>query len=80
MKEASGELSMTAITVVAIAALSVLLVQVIIPAIKNNINARLNCANVTRCDNCTGESKCTCYYCADDDCTTENKVVCPTNN
>ena len=40
MKEASGELSMTAVAVVAIAAIGVVFTTLIWPAIKNNITRK----------------------------------------
>ena len=56
MKEASGELSMTAVAVVAIAAIGVVFTTLIWPSIK---------ANITRSTKCTTEI-CDCYYCEDD--------------
>lgn len=42
MKEATGELNVTVITVVAIAAVAALFMTVIYPKIKNNINDSVN--------------------------------------
>ena len=51
MKEASGELRMTAIAVVAIAAIGVVFTTLIWPGIKSNITRSTNCAQAY---NCTG--------------------------
>ena len=60
MKEASGELSMTAITVVAIAAIGGIFTAIIYPTIKNNIVRQAACSNKFNCK-CTGD-KCDCSY------------------
>ena len=56
MKEATGELNMTVVTVVAIAAVAAFFYAFIWPGIKNTINANTYCAMAT-CDqdrkNCT---------------------------
>ena len=67
MKEASGELSMTAVAVVAIAAIGVLFTTLIWPSIKANIQRNTNCAQAISCDDPTAGAKTqTCYYCVDD--------------
>ena len=67
MKDATGELSMTAIAVVAIAAISVLFSTLIWPQIRSNILRSTHCSNVAYCDACEPTDKtCTCYYYADD--------------
>ena len=60
MKEASGELSMTAITVVAIAAIGGIFTAIIYPTIKNNIVRQAACSNKFNCT-CTGNT-CNCSY------------------
>jgi hypothetical protein len=50
MKEATGELNMTVITVVAIAAVAAFFYAFIWPAIKNNINHNTLCAAAYSCD------------------------------
>ena len=76
MKEASGELSMTAITVVAIAALAVLATTVIYPAIKRTIDRNLHCGEVVKCDAANaGDKTRTCYYL--DDTGSTKTVLCP---
>lgn len=47
MKEATGELNMTVVTVVAIAAVAAFFYAFIWPSIQNNIKASTNCANAT---------------------------------
>ena len=60
MKEASGELSMTAVAVVAIGAIGVLFTTLIWPNIKANIERNANCSQAY---NCTGTGKTvTCTY------------------
>lgn len=61
MKEASGELSMTAITVVAIAAIGGVFTAIIYPRLKVNIINQANCSNKFNCTNCTGNT-CQCKY------------------
>ena len=65
MKEASGELSMTAITVVAIAAIAVVFTTLIWPGIKANINRSTNCSQAFNCDCGTNPQPgdlCECWY------------------
>ena len=65
MKEATGELNMTVVTVVAIAAVAAFFYAFVWPSIKTSIIASTNCASA-QCSQCTstGDStKCTaCYY------------------
>ena len=61
MKEASGELSMTAITVVAIAAIAVVFTTLIWPGIRATITRNTNCAQAYNCSDCEG-GMCTCNY------------------
>lgn len=65
MKEASGELSMTAVAVVAIAAIGVLFTTLIWPSIKGSIIASTKCSSAFNCRNDkSGTGKCTnknCY-------------------
>lgn len=61
MKEATGELNMTVITVVAIAAVAAFFYAVIWPRVKSNITKSTDCANAV-CDSCTtnnGSRTCT---------------------
>ena len=65
MKEATGELNMTVVTVVAIAAVAAFFYAFIWPSIQNSIIASTNCASA-QCSDCTeqgNQTKCTaCYY------------------
>lgn len=67
MKEATGELNMTVVTVVAIAAVAAFFYAFIWPSIRNSIIASTNCSSA-QCDSssCTetgGSTKCTsCFY------------------
>ncbi|MDD4187630.1 MAG: hypothetical protein PHX04_02565 [Bacilli bacterium] len=65
MKEASGELSMTAITVVAIAAIGVVFTTLIWPSIKSNIERNTHCSQTISCTNCNGTT-CDCIYVDED--------------
>ena len=76
MKDATGELSMTAVAVVAIAAISVVFTTLIWPSIKANIVRSTHCTEVISCD-CSGSgSTCACKY-LDTDGETEIYVKCP---
>ena len=61
MKEASGELSMTAVAVVAIAAVGVLFATVIWPNISNGLKHSQACSTAYGCHSCAS-GKCECYY------------------
>ena len=61
MKEATGELNMTVVTVVAIAAVAAFFYAFVWPAIKANINRNTNCANAICPATCTA-SVCSCQY------------------
>ena len=63
MKEATGELNMTVITVVAIAAVGAFFYAIIWPSIKSNLLAQTYCASAVNCD-CTKDNgkTCSCYY------------------
>lgn len=74
MKEASGELSMTAITVVAIAAIAGVFTAIIYPRIKANIVQQTTCSTKTNCGVCNGgQQQCQSYK---EDGTLEN-ITCP---
>jgi len=66
MKEATGELNMTVITVVAIAAVGAFFYAFVWPSIKSSITSATNCSNAT-CDqsSCTTQgSKTVCSSCS----------------
>lgn len=64
MKEATGELNMTVVTVVAIAAVAAFFYAFVWPSIQNSIKASTNCASAqcTECQESNGVQKCQCYY------------------
>ena len=60
MKEASGELNMTAITIVAIAAIAGFFYAFVWPSLKMSITKNQQCASAI-CEDCIGTTK-TCEY------------------
>ena len=83
MKEASGELSMTAVAVVAIAAVGVLFTTLIWPSIKGQLLGSAKCSSAFNCTNtlngtgtCTNQ-KCYCNYYDNDGNVSTEKVQCP---
>lgn len=64
MKEATGELNMTVITVVAIAAVAAFFYAFVWPNIKNSINQSTICSNAWSCHSCNGKT-CLCTVCED---------------
>ena len=67
MKEASGELSMTAVAVVAIAAVGVLFTTLIWPSIKQNIKRNTYCSQAFNCSAPDSKGTSTCSYYDDKD-------------
>lgn len=76
MKEATGDLSMTAVAVVAIAAVAVVFTTLIWPSIKTNILNSTKCAQAHYCEQTTIGKTRTCYY-LEEDGITEKPVQCP---
>ncbi len=76
MKEATGELNMTVVTVVAIAAVAAFFYAFVWPSIKVNILNSTKCSNAFDCV-CTGKT-CKCQYL--DETQTATEVTCPNNN
>ena len=85
MKDATGELSMTAVAVVAIAAIGVVFTTLIWPQIRTNILRSTYCSQAFNCSDGTGGMK-KCYYCTDStssgsaaDCNSANTstIQCP---
>lgn len=80
MKEATGELNMTVITVVAIAAVAAFFYAFVWPNIKTNINRSTICASAWGCTGCDGKH-CTCTYCKEEgdeyNCQSEATITCP---
>lgn len=75
MKEASGELSMTAITVVAIAAIAGVFTTLIYPKIKANILSQTKCSAKFNCQECNGGTQ-SCSVMSDDG-TNVEPITCP---
>ena len=61
MKEATGELNMTVVTVVAIAAVGAFFYAFIWPSIKGNLMAQTHCASAVGCTD-AGNGRKKCYY------------------
>ncbi len=76
MKEASGELSMTTITVVAIAAIAGLFSVFLLPGLKGTITKKTHCSQAFDCDS-SGNN---CTYCKNEECTETGTVNCGTSN
>lgn len=77
MKDATGELSMTAIAVVAIAAIGVVFTTLIWPSIRENIRRSTNCSQAFNCSEEVKDGMRTCKYCFDTECTDVRDVQCP---
>lgn len=82
MKEASGELSMTAIAVVAIAAVGVLFTTLIWPNIKGSLLASQRCSSAINCDCGTGGNAktCNCQYYDENGNVSTDKITCENPN
>ena len=73
MKEATGELNMTVVTVVAIAAIAAFFYAFVWPSIKNSITNSTKCSSAICPATCT-TGTCTCQYVEEDGTTTD--VTC----
>ena len=73
MKEASGELSMTAVAVVAIGAIAVLFGTFIFPNIKNSLERQQLCSAAFGCTCSGGTCACSAYKGSD---TTPTAIIC----
>ena len=63
MKEATGDLSMTAVAIVAIAAIAAVFTMLIWPNIRATINRNTLCAQAINCDTCgPGDAVRDCSY------------------
>lgn len=62
MKEASGELNMTVVTIVAIAAIGVFFYTFIWPQVQGNITRSTQCSNAFNCAVCNGSTTTCSYY------------------
>lgn len=75
MKEATGELSTTVITVVAIAAILSLFTVFLYPSLKSAIRARTYCAQAVNCVE-TGNKR-VCHYYTDNMTESTDTIDCP---
>lgn len=76
MKEATGELNLTLITIVALAAIGGIFITFVWPQIQNNLEARTHCSGAI-CPGCTGtQTKQTCEYDKDGDGMATDQVTC----
>ena len=81
MKEATGELNMTVITVVAIAAVGAFFYAFVWPSIKNSISNSTKCADAICPSNCTtGKCVCTATDGSSVNCKVDNSIKDNTNN
>lgn len=78
MKEATGELNMTVVTVVAIAAVAAFFYAFVWPGIKSSITNSTKCANAVNCT-CTGDT-CTCNPIKEDGSVDSTTINCPNTN
>ena len=63
MKEATGELNMTVIVIVAIAAVAAIFYVFVWPVIQGNLTANARCSGAYGCSTCTsGKRLCAGYY------------------
>ena len=86
MKDATGELSMTAVAVVAIAAIGVVFTTLIWPNIRTSILRSTYCSQAFNCVCSSADSKnCTCHYCANNSndknaaACDDKTLLCPNN-
>jgi len=91
MKDATGELSMTAVAVVAIAAIALLFQQFVWPVIQRNIQTNAYCSQTISCEcgkgkktdaevgtvTSSSDKTCSCIY--TDDQGKTHGVLCPNN-
>lgn len=77
MKEATGELNMTVVTVVAVAAVGAFFYAFVWPTIKSNITSATKCSSAICPSTCTSGT-CNCQY-IDENGTSEN-ITCKVEN
>ena len=77
MKEATGELNMTVIVIVAIAAVAAIFYVFVWPVIQGNLTANARCSGAYGCGDCTDEGTMTCegYY-EEDGTLEETEIQC----
>ena len=76
MKEATGELNMTVITVVAIAAVGAFFYAFIWPAIRTNLLSQTRCSAAVQCNCDDATNTCECHYYLDDGTISDDTIVC----
>lgn len=76
MKEATGELSTTVITVVAIAAILSLFTVFLYPSLKGAILARVHCSEAVECHGTGADRKCK-FYKEDGITLSDTEITCP---
>lgn len=80
MKEATGELNMTVVTVVAIAAVAAFFYAFVWPGIKASITSSTKCANAVNCTCNAGSKTCQCYPLKEDGSVDTVPINCPNTN
>ena len=75
MKEATGELNMTVVTVVAIAAVGAFFYAIIWPSIKSNLLAQTHCSSAIQCED-AGNGRLRCHYYEDDGSVSNGTIEC----
>ncbi len=78
MKEATGELNMTVITVVAIAAVAAFFYAFVWPMIQRNIEQNTRCANAFNCQTSATGDTLDCSYI--DETGATQTITCPIND
>lgn len=80
MKDATGELSMTAVAVVAIAGIAALFSAIIWPTIRTNIMRNTYCSQA-QCDYSSASGNyVSCTYCKDEECNDTGTISCPNDS
>lgn len=78
MKEATGELNMTVVTVVAIAAVAAFFYAFVWPQIKQSIKSSTYCASAVCPASCKSGTTCVCVYTTEDG--AQKDVTCQIRN
>ena len=80
MKDATGELSMTAVAVVAIAGLAAVFTMFIFPQLKTQIASSTYCSQAFGCGSADSAGMAKCFYCRDSACNSTSQVRCNIKN
>jgi len=78
MKEATGELSITAIAALAIGAIALIFTTLILPMIRSNLKQASYCASAFGCNCQKGAKTCACHYY--DETGALKDITCANNN